>query len=255
MSVKYILGAIFSIPLLPILYIQGKKIREQIPQLPEAEGTKGEIGEHRNQVQLITIGESTIAGVGVSTHEQGFTGSLATTLAQELDLSVKWSVYAKSGYTTKRVTKKILPKIEEKKVDIIVVGLGGNDAFALKRPSDWRKEIRNLIENVRSKFNETPIVFTNMPPIKEFPAFTSLMKFVIGNLVELLGDELKKEVVNHPNVYYNHSSITLEDWMERNGISGQPSDFFSDGIHPSKLTYRIWGKEMAYFITENEILT
>jgi lysophospholipase L1-like esterase len=28
------------------------------------------------------------------------------------------------------------------------------------------------------------------------------------------------------------------------------SDFFSDGIHPSKLTYQTWAKEMAIFLFE-----
>jgi hypothetical protein len=41
MSVRYLLGAIVSIPLIPIIYVQGKLIKKRIPDLPEAKGPMG----------------------------------------------------------------------------------------------------------------------------------------------------------------------------------------------------------------------
>lgn len=149
MNIKYVLGAIVSIPLLPLLYFQGKKIKKTIPKLPEAKGTTGLISvSNSTNLQLITIGESTIAGVGVQTHKDGFTGTLATSLSQQLETSISWKVYAKSGYTAKRVTQKIIPTISEKPVDLIVIGLGGNDSFELSSPKKWRKPLR-LLTNIR----------------------------------------------------------------------------------------------------------
>ncbi|MDB9836325.1 hypothetical protein OAC51_05425 [Flavobacteriaceae bacterium] len=72
-----------------------------------------------------------------------------------------------------------------------MIGLGGNDAFELNTPRKWKKDVRQLINNIKVKFKEVTIVFINMPPIREFPAFTSLIQFTIGNLVEILGEELK----------------------------------------------------------------
>jgi hypothetical protein len=104
------------------------------------------------------------------------------------------------------------------------------------------------------KFPNTIIVFCNMPPIKEFPAFTSLIKFTIGNLVEVLGDELEKITHEYDHVFYFGEKITLQSWMDRFQITGEATDFFSDGVHPSKLTYQIWGKDMANKIFTNELL-
>ncbi|MEQ8239123.1 MAG: SGNH/GDSL hydrolase family protein [Cyclobacteriaceae bacterium] len=253
MNLKYILGAIVSIPLLPIIYFQGKKVRASIPKLAEAVGNEGEVGEGR-LFKMLAIGESTIAGVGVKTHEEGFTGALAKELAAGLNMKVSWKVYARSGYTAARVRSKLLPKIMDQNINLIVVGLGGNDAFTLNRPWVWVRDIKAIIDDVQKKYPDTPIVFANMPPIKLFPAFTPAIQFVLGNLVEIHGRALEKLVKNMPNVYYNSDLITLEGWLRKWEIDPGTAQFFSDGVHPSKLTYQTWGKDMARFILDKKVL-
>ncbi|MBV6644814.1 MAG: hypothetical protein KI790_05170 [Cyclobacteriaceae bacterium] len=141
-NLKYLVGSALSLPLLPIMYYQGKKIRAGVPSLPEASGPTGIChcaGKRSGRdISLLTIGESTIAGVGVTTHEVGFTGTLATELSNALTTDVRWRVYARSGYTAKKVREKIVPQIVEDTADLIVIGLGANDAFKLNRPSRWR---------------------------------------------------------------------------------------------------------------------
>lgn len=251
MNLKYLLGIPLALPLLPLLYFQGKKIRKTVPRLPEATGTEGLVGDDADSaIRLLSIGESTIAGIGVETHEIGFTGSLARELASLRKKSVHWKVYAKSGYTAKKIRKIIVPKIVNEHVDVIVVGLGGNDAFTLNSPNNWRTENRLLIETLREKFPEAAIVYANMPPIKEFPAFTNSIKFVVGNLVEILGEELCREVAHHKHVYYNSEVIQFKIWKQRYEEPGSEIAYFSDGVHPSKFTYQIWAKDLAKFISD-----
>ena len=252
MNIKYILGSILTIPLLPLMYFQGKKIKNSVPRLPEAAGVKGFCSvSSKKRLRMLTIGESTIAGVGVSTHEEGFTGSLANELATGLKTNIDWKVYAKSGYTAKKVKEKIIGSITEKSIDFIVIGLGGNDAFELNSPKKWNKDIRELIKSIRLKFEGVPILFLNMPPIKEFPAFTSLIKFTIGNLVDILGKELEKVTQDFEQVYYYTRKVRSLDLIERFNLKIKPIDFFSDGVHPSKTTYQIWAKDISNFITQS----
>lgn len=257
MNLKYSLGAIVSIPLLPILYFQGKKIKATVPRLPEAKGTQGmSCVSSERTIRMLTIGESTIAGVGVQTHEEGFTGTLANALAVELNTNIDWKVYAKSGYTVKRITDGIISNITENLVDLIVIGIGGNDAFELSSPKKWNKDVRELIKSLQLKFKKTPILFINMPPIKEFPAFTSLIKFTIGNLVDILGEELVKVVADFKNVHYYARVVRSNYFIERYKLKINSTDFFSDGVHPSKITYQIWAKDVFnYIINSKEIIT
>ncbi len=131
---------------------------------------------------------------------------------------------------------------------MIVIGVGGNDAFTLNTPRRWRKQVQALIADVQHKYKGVPIVFINMPPIKEFPAFTKPIKVVVGNLVEMLGQELQKIVRALDNVFYYARVITVDDWVERLNINALPSEFFSDGVHPSKLTYQAWAKDVAQYL-------
>lgn len=254
MNLKYTLGAIVSIPLLPLLYFQGRKIERNLPKLPEATDIEGISKVNSEQLlQLVAIGESTIAGVGASTNESGFTGTLAKELSKEIPATISWKVYAKSGYTVQCVNQKIIPQITEESVDLIVIGLGGNDSFKLSSPKRWNKDIRALLDNIRSSYPKTPIVFANMPPIKEFTAFTGAFKFIIGNLVLHLGKELEKVVRDYENVYYRAKGLEYHDLVDRMNLDAAPEDFFSDGVHPSELAYQVWAKDVAGYILEEKI--
>lgn len=255
MNLRYLFGSFIAVPLLPLMYYQGKRIRSQVPILPEAEEPSGIVHNGSEKLRLLAIGESTMAGVGVDYHKNGFTGTLAQELSLHLKRTIHWEVFAKSGYTVKNVNDKIVPSLPESSFDLVVIGLGGNDAFTLNSPKKWLKNVRKLIENLRIKYPKIPIAFTNMPPIKEFPAFTMLIKFILGNLVEVLGTELKKEVKNHDNVYYSEDIITIEKWKDKFNEEASKGDYFSDGVHPSALTYQTWAKDMAEYLISNKIVT
>lgn len=247
-----------SLPLLPIMYYQGKRILRSVPTLPEAKGIEGQCNliedSKSNILKVISIGESTIAGVGVETHSEGFTGTFGNEISRLFNLNIGWKVYASSGFTAKSVMHKIIPKITEKRADLIIIGLGANDAFTLNRPSKWKLEISLLIESLKSKYPKAVIIFLNMPPIKEFPAFTPLLKFTVGNLVEILGEELQMKVNEYESVFYFGEKITLKGWIEKFGLKNEKEDFFSDGVHPSKLTYQTWAQDVANKVFDNKTI-
>ena len=256
MNLKYSLGKLLAIPFLPLMYWQGKKIKSSVPRLAEARGNSGDVGLGRHrEIRLLAIGESTIAGVGVSSHRRGFTGALARYLATRLDLNVHWKVYARSGYTVKMVRKKLIPKIVESEADLVILGLGGNDAFTLNSPAQWSQEIRRLIKDLRSKFGDIPLIFIHMPPIKEFPAFTATIKFFVGNLVEILGNELAQIAHAESQVFFPEEKITLAGWSEKYNEQSDISNYFSDGVHPSEHTYQVWARDVAEFICDKPEIT
>ena len=257
MNFKYLALGILSVPLLPLLYFDAKRVRRKIPQLHEASNTEGFCKSDESSeipLKLLTIGESTIAGVGVESHETGFSGTLAKELSEKTSKGVEWKVYAKSGYSSKDIIEKILPSIDEKEVDIIVLGMGANDAFTLNTPGQWKKNIIEIITHLQTKYPQVQICFTSMPPIKKFPAFSFSMRFVLGNLVEILGEELARTVQSFENVSYYDKPIDVEKWCRELGIEPKPELFFSDGVHPSELTYQIWAKDTALEISKSSVI-
>ena len=60
----YIGGSILILPFLPFLLFLGKRVRQSIPDLPEAcENLTSSIIGNSETIQLLTLGESTIAGI------------------------------------------------------------------------------------------------------------------------------------------------------------------------------------------------
>lgn len=248
--IKYFLGAMLILPLLPLMYLQSRRVKASIPDLPEPTDTTGSSGSNQSSpLKMLVIGESTMAGVGVASHQEGFAGSLAHELAKTLHASICWNVHAKSGITVSRIPDELLSGIVEKDWDVIVVGIGGNDAFKLNSPTRWKAQVRHLIHQLKMKFGDTPVFFTSMPPVKEFPAFTPLMRWSIGNLVELLGASLAELVSEFDGVYYDSDVITIDRWVKEHNYLPDITLYFSDGVHPSKLTYQTLARQMAGIIS------
>lgn len=245
---KFLIGRILVAPLMPIVFFQGKRIRNNFPTLPEAKTPKGVCGEHfAEELRVIGLGESTMAGVGIDLHDNALMGQFSNQLAQILQKRISWQVYAKSGLTAEQTRLQILPSIDEKQVDLFVVSLGGNDTFQLNSPKEWSEQIILLIEQLRVLFPETPILFTTMPPVHTFPAFTGSIQFVLGNLVKMHGRQLNKTIKSFEQVYFDPETIDLKSWLKKLPHH-KKDDFYSDGVHPSSLTFKIWGKEMAELI-------
>lgn len=254
-KLKYLTGVLLGIPCLPLIIRDGKRIRSSVPRLPEAKNPSGIEGKSTRKINLLAFGESTLAGVGIEDQKDGATCSIAKVLAEDLDAEVKWKVMARSGYTMKQVTHKILPKAGNFKPDIIVTAMGGNDAFKANSPQKFATAASEFIEKLQVTYPNVPIVFMNMPPIKDFPAFTPLIKFFIGNLVELHGQALNKVVKKYDNVFYISEIIAFQNWIKKTDKPLTVNDFFSDGVHPSGLTYQLWGRETGKYILDNGIIS
>jgi lysophospholipase L1-like esterase len=253
-QVLYILGSICLIPFLPILIYMGKKVRESVPELPEAsDNLIGKMVGNSETIELLTVGESTIAGVGVTDHVDGITGGIAKYLRDSSGKTVHWQVLARNGYTAEKVNLKLVPQIPEHKIDIIVIGLGGNDTFQFNSPLVFRKHLRVAIKNMQKQQPTAKIILANMPPIGEFPAFPWVFQRILGSLVSLHGAVIRTLPKEFNNVFYVDNTISFADWLKR-ADSDKPltvQDFFSDGVHPSAMTYGIWGEEIGKFIIKN----
>ncbi len=254
MRKKYLLHLLKSIPLLPIIYFQGKKIKKEIQFLPEAKEPEGSVNINTDTtLKIIFIGESSFAGVGSDFHKNSFGGHFARELSTAFHCNIDWKVYAKSGYNVEKIYQKIIPKISETACDLLVIGIGANDSFEFTQPKKWIVNIQLLINSLRNTFPETPISFAQLPTVEEFPSLTKEMQFVLGNHKNLLAQYLYSQTLKNENIYFPTAKVDIDKWMKLLNENQTIADFFSDGIHPSELTYKMWAKESVQFLLDSKL--
>ena len=72
--------------------------------------------------------------------------------------------------------------------------------------------------------------------------------FIVGHVVPEAFDGGPIALVENGDV------ITIDAWTKRLNIDADKSAFFSDGVHPSKLTYQVWAKDLSRFIADSACL-
>jgi len=118
--------------LLPIVAVQGMRVRAATEVLPPAAGpTSGTAGEDTSQppLRVAVLGESTAAGCGADTNDNAFPGRLAGELATRTGRSVEWQVVGQYGATARRIRYRLLPELGGEKLNVAVLLAGVNDVL------------------------------------------------------------------------------------------------------------------------------
>jgi len=252
-QLRYYISMLRAAPFMKELKRQANHIMDTMPDLPAPENIIKDGGE--NAFHILALGESSIASIGVDDQEDGLTGHLAQIIEQRKNRACAYEIAAKSGYSAGQVVSELIPTIKTKRTDLIVVGLGANDSFQVSSPSKWNQKLNELLEKVSKRFGKIPVIFINMPPILEFPIFTPLLKNHLHRQISLLKSELEIVLKQHNNTYMMQHELTANGFIEKYQLKGKSiDDFYSDGVHPSKLTYRYWAEEIYEFLVENQIL-
>ncbi len=221
-----------------------------MPDLPAPEDVRKE--EEDANVHILSLGESSIASIGVQTQEEGLTGYLAKQVKNHYNTNVSYEIVAKSGYTAAKVHEELLGDIQSQQTDLIMIGLGANDTFKLTKPNKWRRDLENILSFLSKRFGNTPIVFINMPPTTEFPVFNNMLKYFVSQQMLILRDELQQLLPSYPQAYYIANKLTAEGFIKKFDLQGKRiQDFYSDGVHPSRLTYDLWAREIFDYILGN----
>jgi lysophospholipase L1-like esterase len=222
-------------PLLPLLYLQGRRLRARTPRLPEASGPCTGRGEGAAPpIRLLVLGESTAAGVGAPSHREALAGSVAVALRARTGRAVEWRALGRSGATARVVREELLPMLPPEPWDAVVIALGVNDTLRLRGPRRWRRDLERLL---RALPGAPVVVLASVPPMHRFPALPMPLRAVVGARARRLDREAARFPRRFPHV--SHSELQVDegpDWR----------DFFcADGFHPSVAGYTRWGEALA----------
>ncbi|HEX6686415.1 MAG TPA: SGNH/GDSL hydrolase family protein [Candidatus Limnocylindrales bacterium] len=223
--------------LMPVVAAQGIWVRSRLRLADPATGsTRGVAGDGMGwPVRLGVVGDSTAAGCGVGTHEEGFTACLAWQIAARRGRHVTWEVAGQFGATSRRVRHRVLPRLQGD-FDVAVVLAGGNDVLTGRGPAEWEENLSAIVANLAARSKQ--VVVPGIPPFALFPSLPSPLRGYLGERAAAFDEVSRKVCLGESRAV----------WV---GTTGTPSpEFFShDRFHPSASGYRQWAEMVVPAVT------
>jgi len=218
-----------ALMLSPVLVAQGKYVRVSIPRLPHA--PKPWDGSHPGPapISVLGLGDSTIAGVGVSDSNLGLTAQFATLLHQHFDRGVSWRSVGRSGATTEDLLGAFLPEALESKADVILVSIGANDAKNLKPLRATISRFERLIEALRSGHPDATLLFSSLPAFYLFTTLPEPLRTIMYQHAQAIERSVRPLIEAKPFAFMSPPPPGYHDTF-----------FAEDGFHPSADGYRDW---------------
>lgn len=214
--------------LFPVLLYQGKRARRVTPRLPEATGQPwGQYGDGVANFRLLVIGESTAAGVGVETHEQGLASQLALQLHQRTGKAVAWHTFGVNGIRLGDLNQQLIDT-ELPAADVVLLSMGVNDTTGFTPRFRFLQQLQQLRELLSPCYPE-PIRLLSVPPMHLFTAIPAPLRQVMGWRARLLDEIYLRLAKQAPDdfTYLSYPAVTDTTLLAR------------DGYHPGDKGYRI----------------
>jgi len=220
---KYLLG--------PFLLLQGLWVRKKTPSLPEpVNKTCGSIGQGKI-LNLLLLGDSSAAGVGVETAEASLLGQLLQNLSPHYH--VNYQMIAKTGQTTAGMIDVLMPLVN-KPFDVVITALGVNDVTSQVPVEKWLCQQHELIVLIRQKFSPQKIIVSGLPPVREFPALPWPLNAYMGDWADAFNEALINLCNQHDTVDFQ----SLRDYP----VEAQAA---VDGFHPGPVVYSLWAQYLS----------
>ena len=218
----------------PVLLYQGKKARHTTPRLPEAGGSpSGQYGEGNPASRILVIGESTAAGVGVETHDQGLASQLAREIHERTGQTIAWHTFGVNGIRLGALIH-TLETAELPEADVVLLSMGVNDTTGFTPRFRFRRQLQALRELLAPRYSG-PILLLSVPPMHLFTALPSPLRHVMGWRARQLDNLYIRLARQFPEDfrYVNYPVVTDPELLAR------------DGYHPGQKGYRYIAEALA----------
>lgn len=230
---------ITTLTLLPIIAIQGIKVRKKMPHLPEASGERDGVIGSGKPLSLLILGDSAAAGVGVETQQDALSGAIITELGNEFTLT--WKLQAQTGNTTQQVIQ-AAKQISDQQYDIVITSIGVNDVTKFTSARSWLKQQKQLFADIQNRFKPKLIIVSGVPPMQHFPALPNPLAWLFGKYAAQMNQVLQQWLM--PQDKFKFIQYDIKEFQALD------LPMASDGFHPSKEIYAIWGQQIALLVRE-----
>lgn len=218
----------------PVLLVQGRWVKKTIVRLPEPLGARTGVIGIGQPLRLLILGDSAAAGVGVDHQDEALAGQLVKQLSQHYQ--VHWQLEASTGHTSDQVIKLLKNQFEPQVYDVVVTSVGVNDVTRLLSSKKWIGLQRQLLQQIRQKFQPQLILLTSVPPMHVFSALPQPLRWHLGQYASQMNLALAKLLATQTDC----QQITLPLEQGQRDIP-----LARDGFHPSAEVYQAWAALLA----------
>lgn len=218
-------------PLAPVLLVQARRLKRTTPRLADAALPWSGTQPGPDPLRLLVLGDSTAAGVGVTSQADALPGNLARELSALYDRGVEWTAIGKNGATAKDLLERFIRPATEATYDIVFLSIGANDALTLRSRRAFARDIRLILSILRTRNPDALVMMSSLPAFFRF---------------ELLPNPLRWNLYLHSR---NLESAAQEIVAATPGAFMSPppppytAGFFAEDLfHPSDVGYRDWAQ-------------
>jgi lysophospholipase L1-like esterase len=229
-----------SLPLGPIAYAQGRRVRASLPPpcaaAGPAQGTIEPEGPATRTLHLLAIGESTVAGCGIATQDEAMPAQVARVLAAREDARVHWRGVGRIGITAARVARELEDDIAgAPKADAVVIALGVNDVLTQNSARGYARDMADVVALLKRQHPSAALVVAGVPPVGRFPALPQPLRGLLGWRARRLDRAAHAYAAGERGLRYVPMHVDQAD----------RALFAADGFHPSALGAAVWARALV----------
>ena len=205
---------------LPLLPVQGYRLRRTLPRFADADGVRGRVGSGDRRMRVVVLGDSVTAGYAVGHHRSSVAGQLAVRLAHRYGATVDWQACAKTGATA-GVAMDLVSGEALAEADVVFVSIGVNDLKNLHSTTRFRRELGALLDAILAAAPRAQLCLLGIPPLEHFPAFPHPLSDALGWRGRVFDAIGVRAVQSRERAFRIQTGEPLE-----------PQMFAGDGFHP-----------------------
>lgn len=229
-------SALASLALMPLIVPQGLYVKLRAAQMPEAAGPRSGVSGQGKDLRVLILGDSSAAGVGVTTQGQALAGQFVAGLSTHY--RVTWHLQAQSGATTASAIG-FLDEVPHGPWDVVLTALGVNDVKNGNRLGRYVTHTSTLYRRLVDDFDAALICASGMPPVRDFPLLPNPLRWAMQHRADLFEAAHKTIIAQNPACRF---------------LAGPPrlaaQDMSADGFHPGPAIYAQWARLAVDLVTQ-----
>ncbi|KZL18902.1 hypothetical protein PsAD2_02418 [Pseudovibrio axinellae] len=229
--------------LLPVYIVEGLRARANSLRLSPAPGPQfGKVAGQGQQISLLVVGDSSVAGVGLEHTSHGLTYKMAKKIAEATGQPVKWRAAGNNSATSSQICDVVVPNLPRADYTHIYISIGFNDLKNFRSGKAWKKGFGELIYALRTKYPHARLYWSKLMSPMNVPA----LSWALGAVLEP-----RRQMINRV-------ATQLCEERGATAISVTPGitaeGFCEDGIHAAPIGNQHWVDHVVGELVKRDLL-